>query len=80
MDPVLRRQKQGDLCEFEANLVYKVSSRTVKATQRNPVLKRKKKEGKKRKKVCSYASLQRITWSHSVVGDSENFGVYQACV
>jgi hypothetical protein len=35
-----------DLCEFEANLVYKASSRTARARpviQRNPVLKKKKK-------------------------------------
>jgi hypothetical protein len=27
-----------ELCEFEASLVYKVSSRTASATQRNPML------------------------------------------
>jgi hypothetical protein len=31
------------ISEFEASLVYKVSSRTAKATQRNPVSKKKKK-------------------------------------
>jgi hypothetical protein len=35
--------------EFEASLVYKVSSRTARDTQRNPVSKKKKKK-KKRKK------------------------------
>jgi hypothetical protein len=36
--PALQRQRQVDLCDFKANLVYKVSSRTAKAiTQRNPV-------------------------------------------
>ena len=30
-----------DLCEFEASLVYRVSSRTAGATQRNPVLETK---------------------------------------
>ena len=30
-----------DFCEFEASLVYRVSSRTSKATQRNPVSKTK---------------------------------------
>jgi hypothetical protein len=35
----LRRQRAKNLCEFEASLVYKVSSRTARATQRNPVLK-----------------------------------------
>ena len=33
----LWRQRQGDLCEFEANLIYKVSSKAVKVTQRNSV-------------------------------------------
>jgi hypothetical protein len=37
------------ISEFEASLVYKVSSTTAKATQRNPVWEKKKKERKKRK-------------------------------
>jgi hypothetical protein len=28
----LRRQKQADLCEFKASVVYRVSSRRVKET------------------------------------------------
>ena len=36
------RQRQADLYEFEANLVYGASSRTVRATQRNPVSKQNK--------------------------------------
>jgi hypothetical protein len=36
------------ISEFEDSVVYKVSSRTARATQRNPVSKRKKKTGKKR--------------------------------
>ena len=39
MIPALWRQRQIDLCEFEASLVYKVCSRIVWATQRNPVSK-----------------------------------------
>jgi hypothetical protein len=31
-----------DLCEFETSLIYRVSSRTARATQRNPVSKKKK--------------------------------------
>jgi hypothetical protein len=31
------------ISEFEASLVYRVSSRTARATQRNPVKKKKKK-------------------------------------
>ena len=38
----LGRQRAEDLLEFEANLVYKVSSRTARATQRNPVSKKSK--------------------------------------
>ena len=37
--PALRRQRQADLCEFDASLVYRAASRTVRATQRKPVLK-----------------------------------------
>ena len=33
----LRRQRQVDLIEFKASLVYRVSSRTARATQRNSV-------------------------------------------
>ena len=36
----LGRERQMDLCEFKASLVYRVSSRTAKVTQRNPVLKK----------------------------------------
>jgi hypothetical protein len=34
------------ISEFEASLVYKVSSRTARAIQRNPVSKKKKKKEK----------------------------------
>ena len=33
------RQRQVGLCEFKTSLVYRVSSRTARATQRNPVSK-----------------------------------------
>jgi hypothetical protein len=36
--PALRRQRQADLCEFKASLVYRASFRTDKDTQRNPVV------------------------------------------
>ena len=52
--PVFRKQRQVDLCEFVANLVYRVSSRTAKATQRNLVSKtnqtKRKRERKKTKR------------------------------
>jgi hypothetical protein len=37
----LRRQRQVDLTEFEAILVYGTSSRTARAIHRDPVFKRK---------------------------------------
>jgi hypothetical protein len=30
--PALQRQRQVDLCDFEANLVYSISSRTSRAS------------------------------------------------
>jgi hypothetical protein len=38
------------ISEFKASLVYRVSSRTVRAIQRNPVSKKKQKKKKKKKK------------------------------
>jgi hypothetical protein len=38
------------ISEFEASLVYKVSSRTARATQRNPVSEKKKKEEEEEKR------------------------------
>jgi hypothetical protein len=38
------------ISEFEASLVYKMSSRTAKAIQRNPVLEKKKKKERKRER------------------------------
>ena len=35
----------GDPCEFNASLIYRVSSRTAKATQKDPVPKEKKIPG-----------------------------------
>jgi hypothetical protein len=40
--PALGRQRQVDLCEFEASLVYRMSSRTARAIQRNPCLEKTK--------------------------------------
>jgi hypothetical protein len=41
--------KNRRISEFEASLVYRVSSRTARATQRNPVSNNQKKKKKKRK-------------------------------
>ena len=43
--PALGRQRQADIIEFEASLVYRMSSRTgSNATQRNPVSKKSKEK------------------------------------
>jgi hypothetical protein len=47
--PALWRQRQADFCVLEASLVYRVSSRTARAIQRNPVSKKKKQKQKKKK-------------------------------
>ena len=57
----LRRQRQADLCEFKACLVYRVSSRTARTVKRrNPVggvggrtKQRERKKGGKNSKVLS---------------------------
>ena len=41
---VLALGRQGHLCEFEASLVYRESSRTARATQRNAVSKTQKEK------------------------------------
>jgi hypothetical protein len=38
------------ISEFESSLVYRVSSRTARATKRNPVSEKPKKKKKKRKR------------------------------
>jgi hypothetical protein len=48
--------RDRQIAEFEASLVYSVSSRTVRATQRNPVSK-KQKQKKKTKKVQAHPGL-----------------------
>jgi hypothetical protein len=45
---VLHRGRE--ISEFKASLVYRVSSRTARATQRNPVSKHRKKKRKKEKR------------------------------
>ena len=56
---VLGRQRQAGLCEFKASLVYRSSSRTVRATQRDPVLKHQKAKCKmEKKKMAQCASIK----------------------
>ena len=45
-DPSTREAEAGGFSEFEASLVYKVSSRIARTMQRNPVSKDQKKKKK----------------------------------
>jgi hypothetical protein len=47
-NPSTQEAEAGGSLEFEASLVYRVSSRTARATQRNPVSKNKTKNNKKK--------------------------------
>ena len=40
---ILRRQRQVDLCELEASLVYRASSRQLKVLHRETLSQKKKK-------------------------------------
>lgn len=40
----LGKQKKVDFCELKASIVYRVSFRTAKATERNSILKNKTKK------------------------------------
>ena len=44
--PALGRQRQGDLCEFEASLVYILSSRTARTTLKKKSCLKKEEEEK----------------------------------
>jgi hypothetical protein len=49
-NPRTQEAEAGGSLESEASLVYRVSSRTARAIQKNPVSKKKKKNKKKKKK------------------------------
>jgi hypothetical protein len=52
------------ISEFEASLVYRVSSRTARATQRNPVSKNKTKQNKTKKIfICANEKMLRFLWN-----------------
>jgi hypothetical protein len=52
------------ISEFEASLVYRVSSRTARATQRNPVLKKQNKRKKKTKKEKKGKKKTKVKYTH----------------
>ena len=56
--------RQVDLCESEVSVIYRVSSRTARATQRNLVLKNKQTKTKRREMAYSLEHLVLLyrTW------------------
>jgi hypothetical protein len=60
--PVIKKIRVGRAW-WHTSLVYKVSSRTAKATQRNPVLKNQKK--KKKEKKIRVAAMMVYTFNPS---------------
>lgn len=50
LNPSTRRQRQADVREFKASLVYLVSSRLARATYRDPVSEKANKRRRKREK------------------------------
>jgi hypothetical protein len=64
------------ISEFEASLVYRVSSRTARATQRNPCLKNKNKNKNKtkqknnnnKKPTLGYYTLALRVWLGDMAG------------
>jgi hypothetical protein len=58
-DPSTRGGRGRRISEFEASLVYRVSSRTARATQRNPVSKNQKNKNKNKNLKYKYEESQR---------------------
>jgi hypothetical protein len=69
------------ISEFEASLVYKVSSRTARAIQRNPVSKNKKnkqtnkKKQKKQKELRALTALPELSFTSQHPHDSPKWTV-----
>jgi hypothetical protein len=74
------------ISEFKANLVYKVSSRTARAIQRNPVSKNKQNKTKTKKKNKKLLFVPRSVYagSYSLVSYMEtcpiNILVHMNCI
>jgi hypothetical protein len=71
-------ESHGQISEFEASLVYKVSSRTARAMQRNLVLKNQptkqpnKQTNKQTTKKTNQTKKMRIIYVFSAFGSLEN--------
>ena len=61
--PALGRQRQSDLCEFEASVVYRARSRTARATQRN-LVSINKQTNKIHKHNHNLTATEEARWGH----------------
>jgi hypothetical protein len=63
--------RSRQISRFEASLVYRVSSRTARATQRNPVSKNQKpKKEREREKRNVWVSTRNLsTWEQRPTGE-----------
>jgi hypothetical protein len=64
--PALGSQRQEDLWEFKASLVYRASSRTARATQKPYFKKKKKNKRRRRRKRCRWRRRKRCRWRKQV--------------
>ena len=53
-NPSTWKQRHVDLSEYEKNPIYKASSRTARATQKNPVSNKQQNKAKKKQKKEKY--------------------------
>jgi hypothetical protein len=71
-----KENKGRRISEFESSLVYRVSSRTARAIQRNPVLKNQRKKKKRKKKKKPRITFEVVTyltpglWIYQQPGDT----------
>jgi hypothetical protein len=61
-NPGTREAEAGGISEFEASLVYRVSSRTARATQRNPVSKKPKNKQTKNSSTYCQGRCYEAMW------------------
>jgi hypothetical protein len=66
------------ISEFKASLVYRLSSRAARATQRNPVSKKKKKTKQTKKQTNmnsgkNKTALNFVSWGNSLISQKSSF-------
>jgi hypothetical protein len=64
------------ISEFEASLVYRVSSRTARATQKNPVSEKQKQKQKQKKRTVVILTTLRESYHSSKKGSEATANLY----